>query len=119
MCRAISCLLCALLALAALPGSIAASDAEKTKFTRFDYFLLPAWCETVVVTRAGKAVSELALGEVYRVRSPGAVFYGYRCKRPGHGGASFDCSRAALLLIVYGLNIEGKKERKVTGLCIK
>jgi hypothetical protein len=92
---------------------------QPTTFTRFDYTLIPSWCDTVLTTRNDQTVAELKLGQVFRAENPGTTNYGYRCKAPGHSGVSFNCPDSSLLLIVYGLNIEGGKERKITVLCLK
>jgi hypothetical protein len=99
--------------------TVALTENQSTKFTRFDYHLLPPWCETVLVTHDRKAAAEIGLGDVFRVENPGSARFGYRCKAPGDGGTNFVCEDSSLLLIVYGLNIEGAKERKITVLCVR
>jgi hypothetical protein len=100
-------------------ATIALTEEQPTKFTRFDYRLLPTWCETVLVTRDRKTVAELKLGDVFSVENPATTRFGYHCKMPGDGGISFDCEHSSLLLIIYGLNIEGNKEKKITVLCLR
>ena len=66
--------LCVLMA----SGAPNAAAAEKiTSFTRLDFFMLPDWCETVLITRDGGTVAEFGLGGAFRVLEPaGEVIYG-------------------------------------------
>lgn len=100
-------------------GAIAAGGNRTTSFTRFDFYLLPSWCENVVIKRNRTEVSRLKLGEVYSSDLPGTAEFGFDCGALGFGGVSFKCEEASLLLLIFGLNIEGNKEKKLSVLCLK
>jgi hypothetical protein len=113
--------LCSLLLSASLLlGTVTLGTASEklARFTAFDYFILPDWCEVVLAVRNNETISEMKLGDVLRVTDPGGNAYGYRCKIPGHGGASIKCEHASLMLVIFGLNIEGEKEKKISMLCV-
>jgi hypothetical protein len=88
------------------------------KFSSFDYYLLPDWCDAVYVTKDDQRISELRLGEVYTFKDSGPARIGYLCKQPGHGGAATYCRAFKLAHVIFGLNIEGRKEKKISVLCI-
>ena len=114
--RAIGCLV-AILAL--YPMSGASGSETLTQFTALNAAILPNWCQEVLATRDGEVLSEIRPGDVMRVASPGRRSYGYRCKLPGHGGSGTTCEDASVLYLIFGLNLDGNKEGKITTLCLK